>query len=309
MATYTTEVRRLVENHFDLGLKDYPIFDENYRGALNDKIIKHYYFREIGFETAGLFKWHLNQKLNEIMPYYNQLYKSELIKFNPLYNVDRTTKNDGIKNGNSSHTGNSTTTGSSEYDNSSSNDSLKNSNSSNVGNSKTTGSTENSMTTTNKNDDVTTATSTDLKNTKKVHSDTPQGLLSINNIEDEIYASDADYNTDVDNNTSNQSNSSLGESKQSGSNTNNVNVDSVDNSTNNETASNLSHDTGNSTNNLSVDNIDNNTTNSTESYLAHVIGKEGSETYSEMLMKYRQTFLNIDMMIIDDLAELFMNVY
>ena len=87
MATYTTLVRTLVENHFDLGLKDYPIFDENYRATLNDKIIKHYYFREIGLETPGLFKFYLNQKLAEIMPYYNKLYKSELIEFNPLYNV------------------------------------------------------------------------------------------------------------------------------------------------------------------------------------------------------------------------------
>lgn len=309
MATYTTEVRRLVENHFDLGLKNYPIFDESYRAVLNDKIIKHYYFREIGFETAGLFKWYLNQKLNEIMPYYNQLYKSELLEFNPFYNVDRTTTNDGVKNGNSSHMGNSTTTGSSEYDNSSSNDSLKNSNTSNVGNSKTTGTTENSQTTTNKNDDISSTSNTDLKNAKKVHSDTPQGLLAINSIENEVYASDADYNTNIDNSTTNQSNSSLGESKQSGSNTNNVNVDTFDNAINNESENSSSHDTGNSTNNLSVDNIDSNTTNSTESYLAHVIGKEGSETYSEMLMKYRQTFLNIDMMIIDELAELFMNVY
>lgn len=253
MATYTTEIRRLVENHFDLGLKEYPIFDEAYREGLNDKIIKHFYFREIGFETAGLFKWHLNQKMSEIMPYYNQLYKSELIKFNPLYNVDRTSSNDGVRSGNSS----------------------------NFSNSKTTGSTEFGNTTTNNNTDVSTANSTDLKNTKKVHSDTPQGLLSINSIENEIYASDADYNTDIDNAMSNQSTSSAGESKQ----------------------------TGNNTNNVSVDNIDNNTSNATESYLAHVIGKEGSETYSEMLIKYRDTFLNIDMMIINELNELFMNVY
>lgn len=54
MATYTTELRRLIENGFDLGLDDYPIFDEEYRAVLNKKIIDHYYFCEIGFETAGL---------------------------------------------------------------------------------------------------------------------------------------------------------------------------------------------------------------------------------------------------------------
>ena len=46
-----------------------------------------------------------------------------------------------------------------------------------------------------------------------------------------------------------------------------------------------------------------------KSYISHVVGKEGGETYSEMLNKFRETFLNIDMMIINDLKDLFMNVY
>lgn len=69
---------------------DFPIFDETYRGVLETKILRHYYTREIGFETVGLWKLKLETKLNEIMPYYNQLYKSELLDFNPLYDVDLT---------------------------------------------------------------------------------------------------------------------------------------------------------------------------------------------------------------------------
>ena len=168
MATYTTEIRRLVESHFDLGLKNYPIFDESYRQTLNDKSINHYYFREIGFETAGLFKFYLNQKMAEIMPYYNQLYKSQLLEFNPFYNVDKTTKNDGVKNANSNSVGNSTTTGSSEYDNTSTNDTLKNGNTTNANTDKTTSDTTN----TNNNTDISVSNSTDIKNGKKVHSDT-----------------------------------------------------------------------------------------------------------------------------------------
>lgn len=253
MATYTVEIRKLVENHFDLGLKDYPIFDEAYREGLNDKIIKHFYFREIGFETAGLFKFYLNQKMAEIMPYYNQLYKSELLKFNPFYNVDRTTQNDGVRNGTSSR----------------------------VGNTKTVNENEMNTTSTENNVGISSNNSSDLSKGKKVHSDTPQGLLQINEIEDEVYATTADYNTDVNNSMSTATNTNNGETKQSGTNTTNI----------------------------SADNIDNSVSNNTESYLMHVLGKEGSETYSEMLKKYRDTFLNIDMMIIEDLNELFMNVY
>ena len=65
----------LIDNKFDFGLQDYPIFDEEYRPHLNDMILKHYYMSEIGFETANLFKQYLNNKMDEIMPYYNTLYK------------------------------------------------------------------------------------------------------------------------------------------------------------------------------------------------------------------------------------------
>lgn len=75
MAKYTTTIASLINNNFDFGLQDYPIFDENYRTHLNDMILKHYYMSEIGFETAELFKQYLNNKMNEIMPYYNTLYK------------------------------------------------------------------------------------------------------------------------------------------------------------------------------------------------------------------------------------------
>lgn len=72
-------------NIFDF---DYPIFDEAYRGILEKKIIRHYYTREIGAETFGLFQLYLSDKMNEIMPYYNQLYASELLSknINPLTN-------------------------------------------------------------------------------------------------------------------------------------------------------------------------------------------------------------------------------
>ena len=85
---------------------DFPIFDENYREVLCTKILRHYYTREIGLETYGLWKLKLQTKLNEIMPYYNKLYESELLKFNPLYDVNMTTVNSGSKTGESTNIGN-----------------------------------------------------------------------------------------------------------------------------------------------------------------------------------------------------------
>ena len=66
------------------------------------KILRHFYTREIGEETFGLWQLRLCDRLNVIMPYYNQLYRSELIKFNPMYDVDLSTEhsraNDGVLN-------------------------------------------------------------------------------------------------------------------------------------------------------------------------------------------------------------------
>lgn len=114
MSHYTTEVRYICEatagldnsegfNSIDTILDnsvddifnfDYPIFDETYRKPLNKKILRHFYTREIGEETVGLWKLRLQQTLNEIMPYYNKLYETELMEINPLYNVDlKTTGN------------------------------------------------------------------------------------------------------------------------------------------------------------------------------------------------------------------------
>lgn len=85
MANYTIELHKLIEMGFKLPLDEYPIFDENHRATLNDKIISHYYFREIGQETPSRFAFNLRRKMNEIMPYYNQLYESEMIKYDPLF--------------------------------------------------------------------------------------------------------------------------------------------------------------------------------------------------------------------------------
>lgn len=77
MSKYTTELRYIVESGTPIFDFSYPIFDENYRKILEQKIIDTYYFREIGFETFGKFKHYLKTKMNTIMPYYNQLYDSE----------------------------------------------------------------------------------------------------------------------------------------------------------------------------------------------------------------------------------------
>ena len=93
MSKYTTQLRWIVEQlgngmevpegqeyadivYKYIGLDKYPIYNEDYRIKLNDKIIDHFYFREIGFETAAQFSWYMRRTMNEIMPKYNKLYES-----------------------------------------------------------------------------------------------------------------------------------------------------------------------------------------------------------------------------------------
>ena len=88
------DVDEIVENSRRKIFGNYPIFDEQYRPILERKILKHFYMREIGFETVGLFKMKLNNKMNEIMPYYNKLYESELFEYNPLEDTNIKTERD-----------------------------------------------------------------------------------------------------------------------------------------------------------------------------------------------------------------------
>ena len=67
-------------------LNEYPIYDENYRKILNQKILDRYAFDDIGFETPFMFAHFLKVRLNEIMPKYNMIYQSEIMKIDPLLN-------------------------------------------------------------------------------------------------------------------------------------------------------------------------------------------------------------------------------
>ena len=77
MSKYTTTIYYLKNNGFDFELNEYPIFDENYRETLNNLILDNFLMDEIGFETPALFRHYLKTKMNEIMPYYNVLYKMQ----------------------------------------------------------------------------------------------------------------------------------------------------------------------------------------------------------------------------------------
>ena len=100
MATFTIALKNVLEitgatpenNYGPIGLDVYPVFDADYRDELNQKIVDHFWNREIGMETIDMFKFALKRKMNEVMPYYNKLYESERLNYNALSTMDITTE-------------------------------------------------------------------------------------------------------------------------------------------------------------------------------------------------------------------------
>ena len=227
MSKYTTQVRFICEvnagknkegtySNIDEILEEswnkifdfnFPIFDESYRKLLCIKILKHYYTREIGEETVGLWKLRLNSRMNEIMPYYNKLYTAWVTEFNPLYDTNLTREHTLDRTGK-------------------------------------TGGKQNSKTESN-------ATSRNL------YSETPQG--SLQNVDNETYLTNARKVIDNDN--------------------------------------------------IIGDNTYEQDVKTTDKYIETVMGKSSGVSYSKMLTEYKEALLNIDLMVINELNNLFMMIW
>jgi hypothetical protein len=106
MAKYTMELREVISTFgeeevkkwfMNYELSDFLTAEEiaviNQRGTwdkekLAQRIIDHYYTREIGTDAIGQFMLFAKDKMNEIMETYAPLVYSAAIKFDPLVNVD-----------------------------------------------------------------------------------------------------------------------------------------------------------------------------------------------------------------------------
>lgn len=131
-ARYTEVLYNLINNpqtktEIDRAMSTYPLYESTNqnkeynipniiptREELNKKILDYYRYREIGFETVGRFLQELEISLNEIMPYYNQLFFSADQDYNIIYNVDYKRTIDRDLSGNTSSNTTSQATDSTE---------------------------------------------------------------------------------------------------------------------------------------------------------------------------------------------------
>ena len=120
MAT-TLKMMDIVRSNYNLFDFSYNLYDNSLKQYFEEKFKQHFFLYEIGFETMALFKQQLQATLNDIYPYYKQLYETEIRCKNIDFMLNKDLKETFIKEtiGEGTSTVNSTQTSTS---NSNSND-------------------------------------------------------------------------------------------------------------------------------------------------------------------------------------------
>jgi hypothetical protein len=87
MAQVTVELGRLLnKTNFKLFDFEYQFDDADYKKVIEDDLIQFFYDYEIGQETPDMFKRKFIARWKRIIPYYNKLYNTTLLSYNPLIN-------------------------------------------------------------------------------------------------------------------------------------------------------------------------------------------------------------------------------
>lgn len=290
MASYTMELRRYIESFsqysstplsisekIEIGRKklfdfNYPMFDPEYKAVFETNFIRNFYTREIGFETAELFKFNLETWMRINMTYFNKMWESELLDYNPLFNTDLTEDSNRTN----------------EKDKKDIRDTIQTAETIGTSDSLTDQTSSNDVTSSGTTD----GTGTDDNFNRKISSDNPDSRLTITTNDGEgaiTYASSIDENNENNHNTHHSE--STGESHS----------DSVDKVTaSNDTVTNSTADQ----NDILTSDI-----NEVEDYINHKVGKSGSASYPQLVTEYREALLRNERTIFDEMQQLFMGVY
>lgn len=264
---------------------DFPIFDENHRNTLCSKIIAHYYNDEIAYETVGLFKFNLRTKMNEIMPYYNTLYTfaEKAFKENIMNtkNITKTAEAHTVTEDSGSAKTETAVTGSAG--------------------SKTTNDLTTVKKTSNESEQNTTKNGSDkTKSLNQVNdithtSDTPMGALTDLTTGKYMTSGTVNKGTTTGENTVTTS--------ETGKNT--VNGSGIDKTTNTGTVTVINNDKSNTTTKNTDSNTGKNDTNTEET----VTGYDGTRIPAELFGAFREKLVDIDLLIINELQELFISIW
>lgn len=248
----------------------YSIPDVN-KKSLEETIIRHYLFREIGLETVALFKLQFTAKVKELANYYSVLFKAANLEYNPLIDTDMLTESSDDQTFNQDDEESRYRS----YNEKRSDQSSENSTSN--GSSTTNGSDTGSNTNTSSNTHI------------DLFQDTPQGNLQMLN--DQTYLTDARKITDSGEGSSTNKNSSEASSTLSNTNSSSANSSSNSEGSNSEL---------NKNNRNSMQNREG---------IIKVKGKSGGKTYAAMIKEYMESIRDLNIEFTISLEELFMGVF
>lgn len=272
MAQVTVELRKLLQlNSFELFDFPYQFDDTNFKKQIEQAVIDYYYNYEIGTETPDEFKRRFQAKWLSFIDYYNLLYNTTLLSYNPLINyklteaLDQLATSNNIQDSVTDSTSNGTTTqkGTDVLEQTTSTDSTRTDN----------------LT-------ANTTTSSEGSGNEKTSDYPQQPIAGGDFLEGEKTSTTSTSGT---NNTTN-----TGTQKNVGSGTN----DSTTTSDNTSTSEDISNTTGK----LTAEG----TTNT--NYEKTIEGLTGT-SYQELIAKERQNLIRIIPMIISELKPLFILVY
>ncbi len=260
---------------------DYPSY---YKGeaktAFEQKVIDHYLFHQIGVETIARFKHNFQTRVREIMPYYLQMYKSvEIMEGieDPFGNVDMVEKFEQTTTDTSTGKMTNTESGTSESSTTE------------------TGTSESSTTESGTSTSSETANKTDNKTASEDRenrfSNTPQG--TIDNIDNYLTEATKEGKDQTEKITSNGT----------------VETENTVNNTTTGTGETSRTSTGTGETSRSTNGSSESQNNGTVTHTLTRKGNHGANTYAHDMIEYRQTFINVDMMIIGALRDLFLLIY
>ena len=284
MASYSMELWEMVDNPLT------PLFAFNYdfycddlevKKKFEEKFINHYWLHEIGCETPARWNQMLKSRLNLIMPYYRQLYQTELASQNINFLLNKDLRETFIREIDTENQLSGTNT--------TNQNSLGTNSFSQTGSTNSTNSMSQSATSSSTNSTEQNGTTTNTHKESAINDGVAMATLS------EGYLTGTSSDSGTSTNDSTSSSTSENESTASSSSTDDNETSGTSNSTDSVETTGTTSQTGNEkmvekTDLLSQGNI-------------------GVTSSAELLQKWREVLINIDEMIIKDCRDLFMQVY
>ena len=247
--------------------------DKQAKKSFEDKFINHYYYREIGFETPFMFTHKLETHLLINMPYWKQLYETELEAKNINFLLNKDLRETFIREV--------------ETENNMLANSTTNQNNQSVS----------SMTTTQSSSGTDNGTSSTTSSTEQT--DNQQSTTKESLIRDGVAQSSLTdgYLTGTSSNTT----------------TNTQNVSGTSGTTTEQTSTSQAEATGNNTSNdeMKATNNSSQQDNGTTLEKTELIsqGNIGITSSAQLLKEWREVLINMDKIIIDSCNDLFLKIY